>query len=133
MKLGHTLLATKVVILGRAALIFGLESALYAMLLTFVSSRVVDVVRERQSQSRTFLVVSDRAEQIKQAVPADMERGVTVLHGEGATPASRARCCSSRWRKRRSAASSAASTTWTPAPSSSSSPPPRCSARGSGG
>jgi len=82
-KLGHTLLAANVVIIGSAALIFGLEPALYALLLAFVSSRVIDVVQEGLAQSRSTTIVSRRADAVRAAILEQMERGVTVLHGEG--------------------------------------------------
>lgn len=82
-KLGHTLLAANVLILGSAALVFGLEPALYALLLAFVSSRVIDLVQEGLSQSRSTIIVSRRPAEVKRAILEQMERGVTVLHGEG--------------------------------------------------
>jgi uncharacterized membrane-anchored protein YitT (DUF2179 family) len=83
-KLGHTLLGSNVIILGMAAFVFGLEPALYALLLAFVSSRVIDVVQEGLSQSRSTFIISRRPDQVKQAILEQMERGVTVLYGEGA-------------------------------------------------
>ncbi len=82
-KLGHTLLAANVVILGSAALIFGLEPAMYALLLAFVSSRVIDVVQEGLSQSRSTMIICRRSNEVRAAILGQMERGVTVLHGEG--------------------------------------------------
>lgn len=82
-KLGHTLLAANVVILGSAALIFGLEPAMYALLLAFVSSRVIDVVQEGLSQSRSTMIISRCPDAVRSAILEQMERGVTMLHGSG--------------------------------------------------
>lgn len=82
-KLGHTLLVSNVVILGSAALVFGLESVLYAIIVAYVSSQVIDLVQEGFSRSRSTLIISDRHEEIRAAVLTELERGVTVLYGEG--------------------------------------------------
>jgi uncharacterized membrane-anchored protein YitT (DUF2179 family) len=82
-RLGVTLLAANVVILGAAAFIFGVEPALYALLITYVSSQVVDLVQEGLTHSRSCLIISTQHALIRQAILVQMERGVTVLHGEG--------------------------------------------------
>ena len=82
-KIGHTLLAANVLILGSSALIFGLEPALYALLLAIVSSRVIDLVQEGIKPSRAAWIITKRSEAVRMAILQDMERGVTVFQGEG--------------------------------------------------
>jgi|YNPNPStandDraft_1061719.scaffolds.fasta_scaffold19568_4 uncharacterized membrane-anchored protein YitT (DUF2179 family) len=82
-KLGHTLLATAVLVLGLAALIFGVQPALYALLVAYVSSRVVDLVQEGLSQSRAAFIISQQPEAIKTAILSHLGRGVTILQGAG--------------------------------------------------
>jgi uncharacterized membrane-anchored protein YitT (DUF2179 family) len=83
LKLGHTLLATNLLILGAAGLVFGLEPVLYAILLAYVSSQVIDLVQEGFANTRTALIVSQEHGQIRQAILEEMSRGVTLLHAEG--------------------------------------------------
>jgi len=82
-KLGHTLLATNILILGAATLFLGLEPALYALIISYVSSQAIDLIQEGVSHSRSALIVSDQHAAIRQAVLDELERGVTVLSGEG--------------------------------------------------
>ncbi len=82
-RLGVTLLAANVVILGAAAFVFGVEPALYALLITYVSSQVVDLVQEGMARARSCLIISEQHALIREAILRDMERGVTVLYGEG--------------------------------------------------
>jgi uncharacterized membrane-anchored protein YitT (DUF2179 family) len=82
-RLGATILATNVLILGAAALIFGLEPALYALLVVYVSTQVVDLVQQGLARTRSCLIVSQRYEPIRDAILAQLERGVTVLRGMG--------------------------------------------------
>jgi len=84
MRLGRALMAMNVVILALAALYFGLEPALYALIVAFVSSQVIDLVQEGGlAQSRCAWIISRRSDEIRRAVLTRMERGVTVLQGQG--------------------------------------------------
>ncbi len=80
---GTVLLATNAAILGTAAIVFGLEAALYAMIVAFVSGRVIDVVIQGFNTARAALVISDEADAIRTRVIAELGRGLTVLEGYG--------------------------------------------------
>jgi uncharacterized membrane-anchored protein YitT (DUF2179 family) len=81
--LGQTILVVNSAILVLAVLVFGLEPAMYALILTFVAARIVDVVQGESDYSRTALIISSKANEIKQAVFDELERGVTQLSGRG--------------------------------------------------
>lgn len=82
-RFGMTILAANILILGTAALVFGVEPALYALLITYVSSQMVDLVQEGLARTRSCFIISTQHEAIRQAILTRLERGVTVLHGEG--------------------------------------------------
>lgn len=81
--LGQTILWVNGAILVLAVLVFGLEPAMYALILTFVAARVVDVIQGEIDYSRTVIVISAQAQDIKQAIFTELERGVTLLNGRG--------------------------------------------------
>ncbi len=81
--LGQTLLWINGSVLILAAAVFGLEAALYALILTFVAARVVDVVQGESSYGRAAIIISDKSPAIRSAVLAQLERGVTILEGRG--------------------------------------------------
>ena len=81
--LGQTILVVNAAVLILAVIAFGLEPAMYALILTFVGARVVDLVQGEADYSRTAIIVSSQAFAIKSAILAEMERGVTVLAGRG--------------------------------------------------
>lgn len=81
--LGQTILVVNAAVLILAVIAFGLEPAMYALILTFVGARVVDLVQGEADYSRTAIIVSSQAFAIKSAILAEMERGVTVLSGRG--------------------------------------------------
>lgn len=83
-RLGTTILLANTAILAAAAVLFGIEPALYALLVTIVSSQVVDLVQEGVSPTRSTMIVSRRAEELAEAINTRMGRGVTILEGKGA-------------------------------------------------
>lgn len=87
--LGGILLAINVAILGTAAAVFGLEAALYALIVAYASSRVIDLVQEGFSHARAALIISSRPGIIRQRVMVQLGRGITVLEGEGGYTAAR--------------------------------------------
>ncbi len=83
-RLGWTYLLINVFVLGASALIFDLEMALFAMLYTYVSSRVMDSVMTGFNRRESLLIVSDKPDEIAHQIITRLRRGVTFLHGEGA-------------------------------------------------
>jgi len=81
--LGQSLLAMNVIVFGAAAFHFGLEAVMVALALAFVSARVVDLVQEGFAASRAAFIVSSRPDEIRRAVLDRLNRGVTILRGEG--------------------------------------------------
>jgi uncharacterized membrane-anchored protein YitT (DUF2179 family) len=80
---GTTILVVNAIILIGAAAVFGLEAALYALILTFVAARVVDVVQGENNYGRAAIIISSKAGDIRASVLTVLERGVTVLEGRG--------------------------------------------------
>lgn len=70
-----------VVIAG--AWIFGLEFALYAIMAVLVVTKVTDGILEGMHFSKIAYIISDKADDIAQAIMTDLERGVTGINGKG--------------------------------------------------
>ncbi len=81
--LGQTILWVNGAILILAVIAFGLAPAMYALILTFVAARVVDVVQGEADYSRTAIIISAQAQAITAAILQELERGVTLLNGRG--------------------------------------------------
>jgi len=87
---GVTFIVVNSVVLLGAAAVVGLVPVLYALIVNFVSGRVVDTVQEGSGYARAFFIVSTRSAEIQQAILDDLERGVTLLDVRGGyTEASR--------------------------------------------
>lgn len=82
-RIGEILLATNILILGVAAFVFGLEAALYGLIVAFVSSKVIDLVQEGFGYTRMAWIMAETPDEIRRRILEEMERGVTILEGRG--------------------------------------------------
>jgi len=80
---GTTIFVVNSIVLIGAAVVFGLEEAMYALILTFVAARVVDIVQGENNYGRAAIIISGKAPDIRASVLTVLERGVTVLEGRG--------------------------------------------------
>jgi uncharacterized membrane-anchored protein YitT (DUF2179 family) len=72
-----------VAVLALAAYFFGLEPALYALIVAWVAARVIDFMETGATASITALIVTRRPESIRDGILVRLERGVTLLEAEG--------------------------------------------------
>ena len=84
LSLGQALLVIDFSIIALAGFLFSPDLALYALLSLIISSRTIDLVQEGTDYARAAYIISERPEEVAQAVLDKMERGVTILHGTGA-------------------------------------------------
>lgn len=70
-------------IIAAAALVFGLERALYGVMVAAVSAWAVDKVLAGGRSARQMLIIADRWEPVRDRLLHELERGVTVLTGRG--------------------------------------------------
>lgn len=83
LSVGEIIMAFNIFIYIAAGLVFGWEKAMYSILTYFIASRVIDVVLEGVSNSKSVRIISDKWEDIGNTLINDLEIGVTYLHGKG--------------------------------------------------
>lgn len=84
-KTGNLYLMMDAVIVTLSGIMFrNLETALYAAVTIFVSSVVLDTVLYGKDGAKMIYIISDHPKQITERLLADLDIGVTSLHGEGA-------------------------------------------------
>ena len=81
---GQILLGIDAVIFLGVAILFRPEMAMYAMIYMFIATRVVDLVQEGLSHSKSVMVITTHPQQIAEEVMSKLERGVTLFHATGA-------------------------------------------------
>ena len=80
-RVGDVILILNVFIFAAAAFFLGVESALYSILTYFAASKTVDFLLHGLEQYTAVIIVSERSEEIRQAVIRDLARGVTIYKG----------------------------------------------------
>ena len=73
-----------IVILSVVGLAMGANTALYALIITFMSSRIAEYVQEGLLRAKAVIIISDLSEEIARVILDDFSRGVTYLSGWGA-------------------------------------------------
>lgn len=83
--MGKLIMAVDLVIVLAATLVYGtMESGLYALIMIFISSRLIDGVLYGADTGKMMLIVSDQNDAIAKRILEDIQRGVTVLKAQGA-------------------------------------------------
>lgn len=84
MTAGQTFIIFDFLVISLGAIVFNnLGYALIGFVALFVSSKTVDVVIEGIGNTKGLYIISDRWTIIRDRVLKEVERGVTVIHGEG--------------------------------------------------
>ncbi len=56
---------------------------LYSLIVIFITGKVVDVILEGMSYDKVLFIVSDKSKEIKDKIVKDLNRGGTLVQGEG--------------------------------------------------
>ena len=72
------------VILSVAAAFGTLKAALYGLVALYITSIVMDGVLYGMDTAKVAYIISDRNKEISEAIFKGLDRGVTILHGQGA-------------------------------------------------
>jgi len=83
LKVGDVILILNIFIFAAAALLLGVESALYSMLTYFSASKTVDFLVYGIEEYHGITIVSAHSQNIRRAILHDLSRGVTVYQGRG--------------------------------------------------
>lgn len=81
---GETVLFFNIFILGSAGFVFGWDRAMYSLIAYYIAFKLIDVTILGLDESRSVWIISDKDEEIGEALLARLGRGVTYLSGEGA-------------------------------------------------
>jgi len=71
------------VIIITAGLLYGWEKALYTLVTLYVSTRVIDAIHTRH-EKLTAMIVTQKADELKQAIHEKLVRGITTIPAKGA-------------------------------------------------
>ena len=83
--IGRLILLVDALVVAASAVVYGnIESALYAMVMIFVSSSMMDALVYGADKGKMLLIMTRKEREIADAVLEKMKRGVTMLNATGA-------------------------------------------------
>lgn len=80
---GEIIMFFNLFILTSAGFVFSWDKAMYSLVAYFIAFKVIDTVIEGLDESKAAMIVSEKPDEVTEALMARLGRGVTVLHGEG--------------------------------------------------
>ncbi len=86
LSMGKLMLAVDLVIIAASALVYQkLESALYAIIAIFVSTRIIDTLLygTDSGNGKLYFIISKKSDEIRQRILDDIDRGVTIIPIQG--------------------------------------------------
>lgn len=83
LRVGDVILILNVFIFGAAAFFLGIEIALYSILTYFAASKTIDFLLHGIEEYTAVTIISERSEDIREAIVSHLKRGVTVYKGRG--------------------------------------------------
>ncbi|MCZ8531766.1 YitT family protein [Psychrobacillus psychrodurans] len=81
--LGTSVLLLDGLIVISAAVVFDIEKALYALIALFVTTKTIDLVQLGFSQSKMIYIITNKQDEIRDAIYTEIDRGVTKLPAYG--------------------------------------------------
>lgn len=81
--LGTSVLLIDGLIVITAAFVFDIEKALYALIGLFVTTKTIDIVQLGFSQSKMIYIITNKQDEIRDAIYKEIDRGVTKLPAFG--------------------------------------------------
>lgn len=81
---GEIIMIINLVIFSVAGFVFSWEQAMYSFLAYFIAFKTIDIVIQGLDESKSVFIISDKVEDVGDAIMDRLGRGVTYLHGEGA-------------------------------------------------
>lgn len=81
--LGTSVMLIDGLIVLSAALVFDIEKGLYALIGLFVTTKTIDIIQLGFSQSKMVYIITNKQEEIRDAIYTEVNRGVTKLSAVG--------------------------------------------------
>ena len=83
--MGKLLLAVDLIVVVSVALSFQtINTALYGLVALYISTLALDGVLYGMDTAKVAYIISDHNEEIRRTLVEDLDKGVTILHGQGA-------------------------------------------------
>jgi uncharacterized membrane-anchored protein YitT (DUF2179 family) len=83
LKVGDVILILNIFIFAAAAFFLGIDPALYSVLTYLAASKTVDFLIHGIEEYNAIIIMSDKSDEIRDAIVGILSRGVTIYNGRG--------------------------------------------------
>ncbi len=83
LNIGTGLMAVNTVIISLSSLLFGYQSAMYTLISLYLGYKILDKVQTGFNVKKNIVIVSDKSQELADAIIQKLHRGVTFLEGMG--------------------------------------------------
>jgi len=83
LKVGDVILILNIFIFSAAAYFLGIDSALYSVLTYIAASKTIDFLIHGIEEYNAIIIMSEKSDQIREAIVRVLSRGVTIYNGRG--------------------------------------------------
>ncbi|MCL2486089.1 MAG: YitT family protein, partial [Oscillospiraceae bacterium] len=80
----NLIMLTDAVVIAISAVFFGLEAALFAVIAVFICGQVIDRILYGADTGKLLIIVTRDVSKVSAAIMSTLDRGATLLRGEGA-------------------------------------------------
>ncbi len=81
--IGEIIMFFNIFIYTGAGFLYGWDKAMYSVLVYFITYKVIDIVLEGLNESKSVNIISDKAQEIGDAIIRQLDIGVTYIKGRG--------------------------------------------------
>jgi uncharacterized membrane-anchored protein YitT (DUF2179 family) len=82
-KVSVVLFAVDALVIFASGLVFDATAAMFALISSFLMSKMVDTVLEGMNAAKAYFIISAKSDEIARRIMYELERGVTALDGRG--------------------------------------------------
>lgn len=82
--IGSSLMAINAMIIAVASYIFSLERGLLTIVAMYVAYKMLDKIQMGFGDTKQIMIITSKQREVTDRILSDLNRGVTLLHGEGA-------------------------------------------------
>ncbi len=83
LSVGQIVFIFNIFIYGSAIFVFGIDRALYSLLMYFITFKIIDIVSEGLDQAKAAIIITDKEETISNEIFKRLGRTVTIIEGTG--------------------------------------------------
>lgn len=82
--IGTVMFGINIVIIMIASFLYGVKPAMFTLVSMYISSVLIDKVQEGFDRKKSVFIISEKEDEVAQAILNNLNRGVTYIYGEGA-------------------------------------------------